>query len=54
MTIGLDCEHQTRAHWLAVEQHRAGSAYSVLTSDMGASQVQVVTEEIAQQEPGLN
>jgi hypothetical protein len=48
MAVGLYGQEQTRARRLAVEQDRACAADAVLAAEMGASQPQVVTQDIGE------
>jgi hypothetical protein len=54
VAIQLHGQHQARADRLAIEQHGAGTAHPVLTTDVGAGQPEVVAQEIAQQVPRLD
>src|SRR5262249_6101504 len=49
--IRLHREHQASAHDLAVDAYRAGTAHAMLTTDMRARQVQMLSQEIRQIEP---
>ena len=51
--VGLDGEHQARAHRLAVELDRAGAADAVLAADLGPGQA-LVADEVRQQRARLD
>jgi hypothetical protein len=36
--IGLDCEQQTGSNRLAITEHRAATAHTVLAADVGSGQ----------------
>ena len=42
--VGLRAVHEARAHELAVQQHRAGSALALLAGALGAGQVEPVAQ----------
>jgi hypothetical protein len=48
MAACLHCQEQAREHRFAVQQDGAGSTASLLASDVGAGQVQVLTEVVGQ------
>ena len=52
VALRADREHQATADRFAVEQHGAGPADAVLAADVGAGQMQVVAQGVAQQAPG--
>ena len=56
--VGLDGEHQASADCLAVNQDRAGTANTVLATNMGTSLFKVATQEVGKVRPlgnlGLN
>jgi len=52
--IGLDGKHQARAHRMSVHEDRAGPADSMFTTHVGAPKVEVLTQEVGQESPGLN
>ena len=53
-TVHLHAEQQTRAHRLAVDEHRAGAAHSVLAADVGAGQPELVPQQVREQQPRLD
>ena len=50
MAIGLHRQHQARPDGLSIEVHRTCTADAVLTSDVGSSELQVLTQEVAQEQ----
>ena len=46
--VGLCRQHQTAAHDLAIETHRAGAANTMFAADMAPGQFQLVAQEINQ------
>ena len=52
--ISLNGQHDARSHRLAIEQDRAGAAYAVLTTDMGAGQPEILSNEVAEKKARLN
>jgi hypothetical protein len=54
VTVRLHREEEARSHRVAVEEHRAGTADPMLATDVGAGQPELVPEEVAEQEPGLD
>jgi hypothetical protein len=44
----LDREHQAGADWIAIEQHRAGTAHAVLTAHMSSGQAAFFPNRIEQ------
>jgi hypothetical protein len=49
--VRLDCQQQAGAHRLAVQQHRAGPADTVLTADVRTGEMQLLTQKIRQELP---
>src|SRR4029079_6580429 len=49
--VGLDCQSEARARAAAVQRDGAGATDAVLTTEMGAGQMQVVADEISQRQP---
>src|SRR5258706_9510407 len=47
--VGLDREHQARAHGRAVELDRAGAADSVLATEARRGEAEVVAQEIGEE-----
>src|SRR5262249_4828758 len=47
--VRLDGEHEARADGLAVDEHGAGAARSVLAADVGSGEPEVVAEEVDEQ-----
>jgi hypothetical protein len=54
MAMRHDREHQAGANRFIVEQDRAGSAYTMFTTDMRSGQTKVMSQEIAQQQARLD
>jgi hypothetical protein len=54
MVVGLHGEHQTRPHRFTVEEHGAGPTDTVLATDVGSRQGQVLAQEVAQQQSRLH
>ena len=52
--LGLHREHQTRAHRIAVDQHRAGAADTVLAADMRAGLTAILADGIGQRAARLD
>ena len=46
--VGLHGEHQARADGLAVEEHGARAAHTVLAAEVGAGELAVLPEEVGQ------
>ena len=46
LAVGLRGEHQAGAHRLALDQHGAGAAHTVLAADMGAGEADLVAQEV--------
>ena len=46
--FGLHGQHQARTHRLAVDQHGAGAADTVLAADVGAGQFEIVAQKVDQ------
>ena len=46
--VGLNSEHQARAHRLAIIEHGATAADTVLATDMGAGQVQILAQKVGE------
>src|SRR5688572_12006479 len=44
--IGLDCEDRARLDAPAIDQHGAGAALTRVAADMGASEPQVLAQEV--------
>ena len=42
--VAIDGEGQTRALGLAVDQHRAGAAHTLLAAEMGSGEMQVAAQ----------
>src|ERR1700692_2047428 len=53
-SIGLDGEAETGLCRDAFKQDGAGAAHTVLAADMRSGQTQLVTNEVAQQQAGLD
>ena len=51
--MGLNREDQTGPHRVAVEQHRARPAGTVLAAQMGAGQPALLAQEVGQRHPRL-
>ena len=49
VALGLDGEHQARAHRRSIQQNRAAAAHAMLAADVGSGQAEVVTKVIRQQ-----
>src|SRR5215207_5190524 len=54
MAVRLDSEHRAGLNRLAVEQDRARAAARGVAADMGAGQPQILSDEMDQQQPGLD
>src|SRR5262249_1051622 len=54
LAVRLYGEHQARTHGLAVEEHRAGAAYTVLAADVGAGLSAIVADRVDQRPPRLD
>jgi len=54
VTVSLYGKHETRADSLAIKHNRARAAHAMFTTDMGASQTELVPQEIAQQHAWLD
>ena len=54
VAVGLHREEQAGADGLAVEKDGAGAADAMLAAHVGAGQVQVVADEVAEQQAGLH
>ena len=52
--LGLDGEHEARAHGLAVEEDVAVAAEAVLAGEVRALQAEVLAEEVGQRPPRLD
>src|SRR5215813_2072834 len=52
--VGLDRQHETAAHSLAVDQHRAGTANPVLAADMRTRQPQMMAQAIGERQARLD
>ena len=52
--VALHGEHQTAAHDVAVDQHRAGAAHALLAADMAAGEAEIVAQEIDQRFAGFD
>ena len=48
VTVSLGGEHEAGTHGETVEEHGAGSAHAVLTADMRARQVEILTQEVGE------
>src|SRR6266545_284667 len=46
VAVGLDRQHEAGADRLAVDEHCAGAAHAVLAADVGAGEIQVLTQEV--------
>ena len=44
----VDCEHQERPHWLAIQNDRAGAADAVFATEMSAGQPAVASDRVGQ------
>jgi len=49
--IGLDGEDGTRLGAAAVDEYRAGAALTSVAADVGASEIELFTQEVDQQHP---
>src|SRR5262249_61440238 len=49
--VAGDRERDAGARRLAVDQHRAGAAYAVLTAEVGAGQAALLAQEIGERGP---
>jgi hypothetical protein len=54
MTFGLHGQHGAALHGLAVEVYGAGAALAGIAADMGAGQVELVADHVAEQGAGLH
>src|SRR5262249_59884000 len=52
--IGLDGEHEARTHGGAVDQHCAGPAHTVLTSEVRTGEPAPIAEEVGQGQTRLD
>jgi hypothetical protein len=52
--VRLDGEHEAGADRLAVDEHGAGAARSVLAADVGSGEPEVVAEEVDEQPTRLH
>jgi hypothetical protein len=54
VAIYLNGQGQARADRVVVEEYRAGAADAVLAPDVGPGQPEVVSEEVAEEQPRLD
>src|SRR5262249_52438575 len=52
--VGLDREHQARAHALTVDEHRARAAHPVLAANVRPGQPEVLPQKVDEQAPRLD
>lgn len=54
VAIRLNGQHDARTHGLAVEQYGASAAHAMLAANVRPGQLELLPDEIAQQQPGLD
>jgi hypothetical protein len=53
-TIGLNCQHGTRFHSLAVQDNSTGTTQAGLATDMGSCQAQNIPQIMNEEQARLN
>ena len=53
-TVRLGREHEARLHRLAVDQHGAGAADTLLAADVGPVELELVAQEVDEQSAALD
>ena len=54
VVLGLDGQHQARAHRRPIQQDGAAAAHAVLAADVGPGQAEVMPKVIRQQATGID